>query len=130
MVNVNCQSENLIYLITCTTCKVQYVGQTRNRLMIRFQGHFHDIKTNSDTTVARHFNKCHNTENGQPSQYFGTELYSPTTSHSGGTAHPRHRGKTMDAPFGWDPSTGFKSSRLNTSGFPYPTTPFQIICLN
>ena len=43
---VNCQSENVIYLITCNTCGVQYVGQTRNRIIQRFQGHYHDIKTN------------------------------------------------------------------------------------
>ena len=27
---INCQSNNLIYLITCKHCKIQYVGQTRN----------------------------------------------------------------------------------------------------
>ena len=55
--NVNCQSSNLIYLITCKHCGIHYVGQTKNRILIRFQGHYHDIKTKNDTTVARHFNK-------------------------------------------------------------------------
>ena len=41
---MNCQSSNLIYLITCKHCKIQYVGQTRNRLINR-----------NDTTVSRHF---------------------------------------------------------------------------
>ena len=67
-INVNCQSENLIYLITCKTCEVQYVGQTKNRILTRFQGHFQDIKTNNDTTVAQHFNKCSNS-NGQLSDF-------------------------------------------------------------
>ena len=55
---VNCQSSNLIYLITCTHCKIQYVGQTKKRLLTRFQGHHYDIKSQNDTTVSRHFNKC------------------------------------------------------------------------
>ena len=51
-IQVNCQSSNLIYLITCTHCQIQYVGQTKNRLLIRFQGRhamippYHDIITN------------------------------------------------------------------------------------
>ena len=56
--NVNCQSSNLIYLITCQSCGIHYVGQTKNRLLTRFQGHYYDIKTKNDTTVARHFNRC------------------------------------------------------------------------
>ena len=58
MKKVNCQSSNLIYVITCTHCGIQYVGQTKNRLLTRFQGHFNDIEHNRDTTVARHLNKC------------------------------------------------------------------------
>ena len=65
-VNANCRSENLIYLITCATCGIQYVGQTKNRILTRFQGHYQDIKTNNDTTVVRHLNKCC-TKNGQTS---------------------------------------------------------------
>ena len=51
-------SSNLIYLITCRTCKIQYIGQTRNRIITRFQGHYYDVKNRNDTTVSRHFNKC------------------------------------------------------------------------
>ena len=58
MKQVNCQSSNLIYLITCIHCNIQYVGQTKNRLLTRFQGHYFDINSQNDTTVARHFNKC------------------------------------------------------------------------
>ena len=42
----------------CTTCKTQYMGQTKNRLITRFLGHYHDIKHDNDTTVGRHFNRC------------------------------------------------------------------------
>ena len=56
--NVNCQSANLIDVITCRQCGIQYVGQTKNRLLTRFQGHYFDIRTQNDTTVVWHFNRC------------------------------------------------------------------------
>ena len=41
MKSMNCQSSNLIYAITCTTCGVQYVGQTKkNPLINSFSGTF------------------------------------------------------------------------------------------
>ena len=55
---INCQSSNCIYLITCSHCGTQFVGQTKNKLLTRFNSHFSDITHNNDTTVARHFNKC------------------------------------------------------------------------
>ena len=57
---MNCQSSNLIYVITCSTCGIQYVGQTKNQILTRFQGHFNDITHDHDTTVARHLNRCVN----------------------------------------------------------------------
>ena len=62
MTKVNCKSSNLIYVIMCKTCGIQYVGQTKNRLLTRFQGHFNDIAHDRDTTVARHLNSCTSTE--------------------------------------------------------------------
>ena len=56
---INCQSANLIYCITCSKCKIQYVGQTKNRIIDRFNSHHFDIMHNADTTVARHFTKRH-----------------------------------------------------------------------
>ena len=50
-----CQSNNLIYCLECKSCHIKYVGQTRNRIIDRFQGHIYDIKHNNNTTVARHF---------------------------------------------------------------------------
>ena len=67
MTNVNCQSSNLIYVITCNSCGIQYVGQTKNHLLTWFQGHFNDIAHNCDTTVARHLNICKNNTN--PTSY-------------------------------------------------------------
>ena len=57
-ININCQTCNCIYLITCSHCGTQCVGQTKNKLLTRFNSHFFDISHNKDTTVARHFNKC------------------------------------------------------------------------
>ena len=55
MMNGICQSNNLIYCIECNWCHTKYVGQTKNRIIDRFQGHIFDIKHNHNTTVARHF---------------------------------------------------------------------------
>jgi len=41
---VSCQSNNLIYCLTCTKCNLQYVGQTKNRLADRFSVHFNHIE--------------------------------------------------------------------------------------
>ena len=38
--NVTCKSSNFVYCLTCKCCGMQYVGQTKNRLMDRFQAHF------------------------------------------------------------------------------------------
>ena len=71
MVNTNCQSSNIIYLITCKTCGIQYVGQTKYRLLTRFQGHHFDIKNQNGTTVYRHFNKC---PSSQPAGFEGLRI--------------------------------------------------------
>ncbi len=54
MQNVTCQSNNLIYCLSCNICGVQYVGQTQNRIMDRFNAHLSTIRRKSDTTMARH----------------------------------------------------------------------------
>ena len=65
MKNGTCQNNNLIYCIECNWCQTKYVGQTRNRLIDRFQGHIFDIKHSNNTAVARHFgsHKDHNDPN-------------------------------------------------------------------
>ena len=55
--NVSCQSSNIAYCITCKRCQKQYVGQTKRRLMDRFQDHFYKIsKALMNTDMGRHFN--------------------------------------------------------------------------
>ena len=48
--NVTCNSNNLVYCITCRRCKKQYVGQTKNSLKQRFQGHFYQIVHDGEKT--------------------------------------------------------------------------------
>ena len=50
-----CQSNNLICCLECNWCHSKYVGQTKNRIIDRFQGNIFDIKHNNNTTVVRHF---------------------------------------------------------------------------
>ena len=58
--NVCCCSSNLIYCITCKRCGIQYVGQTKNELKIRFSAHFLKISKNDlESEIARHFNSDH-----------------------------------------------------------------------
>ena len=55
--NISCQSSNLVYCITCKRCGTQYVGQTKRRLMDRFQDHFHKINRNiQNSDIGTHFN--------------------------------------------------------------------------
>ena len=54
--NVTCKSSNLIYCITCTRCGIQYVGQTKNRLMDRFQSHFYIGHNRPGSEIGKHFN--------------------------------------------------------------------------
>ncbi len=61
---LTCTSKNVVYVITCTKCKVQYVGMTSQSLKARFTQHRRDIlkhireKTTWGTTrLYRHFSK-------------------------------------------------------------------------
>ena len=50
-----CTSSNLIYLIQCKLCNMQYVGQTRNKIVTRLNQHYSTIRTAQETPVSRHF---------------------------------------------------------------------------
>jgi len=53
---ITCKSKNLVYLISCRRCGLQYVGETENALHIRMNGHRSDIRTRKlDKPVAAHF---------------------------------------------------------------------------
>ena len=53
-----CNSNNIVYCISCRTCRKQYVGQTKNSVKKRFQAHFYQIAHEPQITeVSRHFNQ-------------------------------------------------------------------------
>ena len=55
--NISCNSNNLVYCISCNRREKQYVGQTKNSLKQRFQGHFYQIAHDAEKIeVSRHFN--------------------------------------------------------------------------
>lgn len=57
---ITCETINVVYVIECTKCKKQYVGQTGNSLKERFRGHFNDINVqNQHKPVSQHFTSEH-----------------------------------------------------------------------
>ena len=69
--NVNCKSKNVIYLITCNKCNLQYVGSISNEFKVRFRNHRNQIQPTiatksamitkkNECEVAIHFNKDQN----------------------------------------------------------------------
>ena len=70
---LNCESINVIYLITCSKCLEQYVGSAV-KFKTRFRIHKSDIKTKKERCGrARHFNsKCYHDIN--PFQYLKVQL--------------------------------------------------------
>ena len=60
----NCTTKNVVYMLTCTSCRQQYVGQTKRELEIRIGEHLYKIKKHHDTRVSLHFNRPnHSVEN-------------------------------------------------------------------
>ena len=53
---LSCNSKNIIYLVTCNRCKIQYVGETKNMLKTRMNKHRSDIKCKtSNLHISKHF---------------------------------------------------------------------------
>lgn len=53
--NISCSSINVIYIITCRKCKMQYVGETGRSLRDRVNDHRSAIRNKSDTPISWHF---------------------------------------------------------------------------
>ena len=52
----NCKSKNIIYLLSCAKCGLQYVGQSGNTFNERFRAHLTDVRQgNVIKPVSRHF---------------------------------------------------------------------------
>jgi GIY-YIG catalytic domain len=54
--NITCKTHNVIYLVTCNRCKLQYVGQTSRTLADRINDHLSCIRTGKNTPIGLHFN--------------------------------------------------------------------------
>ena len=55
--HITCTTSNIIYLISCRICGIQYIGETKNSLKKRLYGHRSTFKTQKiDTHVGQHFN--------------------------------------------------------------------------
>ena len=77
----NCQTKNLVYLVHCTKCDNQYIGETKHTLEHRFNQHLGYVD-NRDFRQAtgRHFNlpghnKSHMTVTVLESIYTDDEAY-------------------------------------------------------
>ena len=56
--NIRCNSQNVVYLVTCIKCSRQYIGSTSTELKVRFRNHKSTMINNKRTCeVATHFNK-------------------------------------------------------------------------
>ena len=55
--HLTCQSSNVVYIITCTKCNLQYVGETDRTLKERFSEHKGYVRTKKvSQTTGAHFN--------------------------------------------------------------------------
>ena len=56
-VTANCRTKNIVYLIECSKCKKQYIGETENPLHLHMNGHRSDCYCKlSDKPVSEHLN--------------------------------------------------------------------------
>ena len=57
--SMTCKTSNVIYCITCTKCRAQYIGETGQEIHQRQTGHLNDINHNvAGLPYVRHFSKC------------------------------------------------------------------------
>ena len=52
----SCTTVGVIYLITCTKCRIQYIGQTSRKFNTRMKEHILSIKNCEDNVIGTHFN--------------------------------------------------------------------------
>jgi hypothetical protein len=53
---ISCKTMNLVYLITCRKCRIQYVGETGRSLADRLNDHLSAIRLRKPTPTGLHFN--------------------------------------------------------------------------
>lgn len=52
--NLNCDTSNLVYLLKCSTCGMQYVGQTETPFRLRFNNHRAHVKSIPQLPLSKH----------------------------------------------------------------------------
>ena len=55
--NLTCKNENLIYLLKCRICQLEYVGKSETPFNIRLNNHRKDAKSQALILVCKHFNE-------------------------------------------------------------------------
>ena len=55
--NINCDSKNLVYQISCRICQMKYIGETSQSLRSRINGHKDAIQREKNTLLYKHFRK-------------------------------------------------------------------------
>ena len=63
MSNIHCKSANVVYLISCLRCKMQYVGETGRSLCERFAQHKFAVTSHLATPIGIHFNSSNHSLN-------------------------------------------------------------------
>ena len=59
-INLACHTKNLIYLITCKVCSIQYIGKTEVTIKQRFYNHRHNcLNDKSQSILYKHFRENH-----------------------------------------------------------------------
>ena len=53
--SMDCTSDNVVYLITCKKCGIQYVGETSQKLRSRFSNHRNRLKKLTNLYLYHHF---------------------------------------------------------------------------
>ena len=82
---VNCNSTNIVYLITCNHCNLQYIGQTGRRLKDRVSEHLKYIRKGRGgcPLLTKHFNYEENCFDGGFSVSILEKLSGPGQTNAG-----------------------------------------------
>ncbi len=57
-----CETKNVVYMLSCVKCGMQYIGETKRSLRQRFGEHKNSVKKNNlNTVLVKHFNQIGHT---------------------------------------------------------------------
>ena len=101
-----CSTPNVVYVISCKKCGLQYVGETKTKLSLRFANHVSSIKTKKPYPVSIHFNSPNH--NVKDVELIVIEACNGDDTHRKlRESHWIHQLKTVQ-PFGLNVNTGIK----------------------